>query len=249
MEFSIVPKTIENEIDFLSLRIYPCPWPQFCTNFLKNVKNILMAQLAARLSRCGWEYLQIAWGDRANCSSTGFRPNSPTFFLANLIFEQGFSLFFTQFLTFLMIFLKFWNEWRSCLLSHYEFVKDTDEFGPRQIQKKMRKMMQIVREGLDCEESIYIPFCWTLWLNCPGYFWQWAPLFRNKRSLPSTKWISICYILCIRKPMKYFSIFISWNFIFSLMMNAAWSISTSYFWRALFFFFQTKSFIGLTLML
>ena len=53
MEFSIVPKTIENEIDFLSLRIYPCPWPQFCTNFLKNVKNILMAQLAARLRGVG----------------------------------------------------------------------------------------------------------------------------------------------------------------------------------------------------
>ena len=54
MEFSIVPKTIENEIDFQSLRIlYPCPWPQFCTNFLKNVKNILMAQLAARLRGVG----------------------------------------------------------------------------------------------------------------------------------------------------------------------------------------------------
>ena len=60
----------------------------------------------------------------------------------------------------------------SCLLSHYEFVKEADEFGPRQIQKKMRKMMQILREGLDCEVSLYIPFCWTLWLNCPGYFWQ-----------------------------------------------------------------------------
>ena len=51
-------------------------------------------------------------------------------------------------------------------------MQNADEFDPRQIQKKMRKMMQIVREGLYCEVSLYTYLFVGLWLICPGYFWQ-----------------------------------------------------------------------------
>ena len=100
------------------------------------MKNILMAQLAARLRGVGENIYRLLEEIGQIVVVTGFRPNSPAFFLANLIFGQGFSLFFAQFLTFLTISLKFWNEWMSCLLGHYEFVKDADEFDPRQIYRK-----------------------------------------------------------------------------------------------------------------
>ena len=46
-----------------------------------------------------------------------------------------------------------------------------------------------------------------------------GPLFRNKEVIaqlnPLEKCFKICYILCIRKPMYFFSFFISCYFIFS----------------------------------